>query len=121
MLRIRLARGGTNRRPHYSIVIAEQHAPRDGRFIEKIGTLNPIVRDEAKRVVLNVERVKHWLSVGAQPTDRLRRILDGAGLMKREARNNPVKMLPKKKAQERTAAKAAKDAAAAADGEAKAE
>ena len=120
MLRIRLARGGTNRRPHYSIVIADQHAPRDGRFIEKIGTLNPIVRDEAKRVVLDVERAKHWLSKGAQPTDRLARILDGAGLMKRETRNNPTKMLPKKKAQERAAAKAEKDAAAA-GGEAKAE
>lgn len=117
MLRIRLARGGTNRRPHYSIVIADQHAPRDGRFIEKIGTLNPIVRDEAKRVVIDIERAKHWLSKGAKPTDRLARILDGAGLMKREARNNPTKMLPKKKAQERAAAKAEKAAA----GEAKAE
>lgn len=120
MLRIRLARGGTNRRPHYSIVIADQHAPRDGRFIEKIGTLNPIVRDETKRVVLDAERAKHWLSVGAKPTDRLARILDGAGLMKREARNSPEKMQPKKKAQERAAAKAEK-VAKAEGGEAKAE
>jgi small subunit ribosomal protein S16 len=120
MLRIRLARGGTNRRPHYSIVIADQRAPRDGRFIEKIGTLNPIQRDETKRVVLDVERAKHWLSVGAQPTDRLARLLDGAGVLKRETRSNPKKMLPKKKAQERATAKAAKAAAAAA-GETKAE
>ena len=116
MLRIRLARGGTNRRPHYSIVVADQHAPRDGRFIEKIGTLNPIQRDESKRVVLDIERAKHWLSVGAQPTDRLARLLDGAGLLKREVRSNPTKMLPKKKAQERAAAKVAKAA-----GDAKAE
>ena len=98
MLRIRLARGGTNRRPHYSIVIADPHAPRDGRFIEKIGTLNPIVSDETKRVVIDLERAKHWLSKGAQPTDRIARILDGAGLLKRATPNNPTKMLPKKKA-----------------------
>jgi small subunit ribosomal protein S16 len=107
-LKIRLARGGTKKRPHFSIVIADEHAPRDGRFIEKIGTLNPILRDEAKRVTLNAERAKHWLSVGARPTDRMARVLDAAGLMKREARNNPNKMNPKKKAQERAAAAAEK-------------
>ena len=88
----------------------------DGRYIEQIGTFNPILpKDNAERVKLDLDRCKHWLSVGAQPTDRVQRLFDGAGLLKREARNNPEKAKPKKKAQERAAAKAkaAEDAAAA--------
>ena len=114
-LKIRLARGGAKKRPYYRIVIAEASAPRDGRFIEKIGHFNPILPDDhAERMSLNVERAKHWLSVGAQPTDRVARFLDKAGLMKREARSNPERAKPRKKTQERLAAaeKAAADAAA---------
>jgi small subunit ribosomal protein S16 len=114
-LKIRLARAGSKKRPFYKIVIAQETAPRDGRFIEKIGTLNPILPDESKRVVLDVERAKHWLSVGAQPTDRMARVLDAVGLLKRTPRNSPIKMKPKKKAQERAAAEAEKAAKAAAE------
>ena len=111
-LKIRLARGGTKKRPFYSIVIADARSPRDGRFIEKIGTYNPMLPKDGERVVLVTERVQHWLSVGAQPTDRVARFLDAAGLSKREARNNPQKAEPGKKAQERAAEKAKKAAAA---------
>lgn len=113
-LKIRLARGGSKKRPVYRIVIADARAPRDGRFIEKVGTYNPMLaKDSADRVVLVTERVQHWLSVGAQPTDRVARFLDKAGLMKREARSNPQQGEPGKKAQERAAEKAKKAAAAA--------
>ncbi|MEZ5776189.1 MAG: 30S ribosomal protein S16 [Hyphomicrobiaceae bacterium] len=113
-LKIRLARGGSKKRPYYRIVIAEARGPRDGNFIEKIGAFNPILPDDhADRVKLDVERAKHWLSVGAQPTDRVARFLDKAGLMKRTASNNPEKMKPKKKAVERAEAKAKKAAEAA--------
>jgi small subunit ribosomal protein S16 len=106
-LKIRLARGGSKKRPYYRIVVAQATAPRDGSFIEKVGTYNPLLpKDSGERVSLNVDRVKHWLSVGAQPTDRVLRFLDEAGVMKREARNNPVKGLPGKKRQEREAAEA---------------
>ena len=112
-LKIRLARGGAKKRPFYRIVVAEESAPRDGRFIEKLGTWNPILpSDHAERLKFDEERIKHWLSVGAQPTDRVARFLDAAGLMKRKARNNPEKALPGKKRAERE--KAAADAAAAA-------
>jgi len=112
-LKIRLARGGAKKRPFYRIVVAEESAPRDGRFIEKLGTWNPILPTEhADRLKFDEERIKHWLSVGAQPTDRVARFLDAAGLMKRKARNNPEKALPGKKRAERE--KAAADAAAAA-------
>ena len=111
MLKIRMARGGTKKRPFYKIVIADARSPRDGRFIERIGHYNPLLpKDHADRVKLDVERAKHWLSVGAQPTDRVARFLDKAGLMKREASNNPSKAKPKKKRQEREAAEAAKAA-----------
>ncbi len=101
-LKIRLARGGAKKRPYYRIVIAEATAPRDGRFIERIGSYNPILpKDSADRVVLDEARVKHWLSVGAQPTDRVLRFLDERGLMKRTAKNNPEKAKPGKKAVER--------------------
>jgi small subunit ribosomal protein S16 len=113
-LKIRLARGGSKKRPVYRIVIADARAPRDGRFIEKVGTYNPMLaKDSADRIVLVTERVQHWLSVGAQPTDRVARFLDKAGLMKREARSNPQQGEPGKKAQERAAEKAKKAAAAA--------
>lgn len=110
-VKIRLSRGGTKKRPYYYIVIAESTSPRDGRYIEQIGSHNPLLpKDHADRVKLDVDRAKHWLSVGAQPTDRVARFLDKAGLMKREASNNPEKAKPKKKRQEREAA-AAKAAA----------
>ena len=116
-LKIRLARGGTKKRPHYSIVVADARAPRDGRFIEKLGTFDPLkAKDAADRVVLNLDKAKQWMVNGAQPTDRVARFLDAAGVLKRETPNNPVKALPKKKAQERIAAneKAAEAAKAAA-------
>ena len=115
-LKIRLARGGSKKRPYYRIVVAQATAPRDGSFIEKVGTYNPLLaKDSGERVSLNVERVKHWLSVGAQPTDRVLRFLDAAGLEKREARNNPNKAKPGKKRLEREAAEvAAREAAATA-------
>ncbi len=113
-LKIRLARGGSKKRPVYRIVVADARAPRDGRFIEKVGTYNPMLaKDSADRIVLVAERVQHWLAVGAQPTDRVARFLDAAGLMKREARSNPKQGEPGKKAQERAAEKAKKAAAAA--------
>jgi small subunit ribosomal protein S16 len=115
--KIRLARGGSKKRPFYSIVVADVRSPRDGRFIEKIGTFNPLLaKDNDQRVVMDQDRVKHWLGEGAQPTDKVLRFLDEAGILKREARNNPNKAKPGKKALERVAEKAAKeeDAAAAA-------
>lgn len=102
-LKLRLARAGSKKRPYYHIVVADVRSPRDGRFIERVGAWNPMLpKDgEAKRVTLDEERVKHWLGVGAQPTDRVMRFLDEAGIAKREARNNPNKAKPGKKAQER--------------------
>ena len=117
-LKLRLARGGTKKRPFYHIVVADARSPRDGRFIEKLGTFNPLLaKDVENRVVLDAERAKHWLSHGAQPTDRVLRFLDAAGLVKREARNNPNKGVPGEKAKERAEEKAAKAAAAAAPAE----
>lgn len=116
-VKIRLSRGGAKKRPYYYVVVATHTAPRDGRYIEQIGTFDPMLKkDDPNRVKLNIDRVKHWLGVGAQPTDRVLRLLDGAGLAKREAQNNPEKSKPKKKAQERAAAAAekAKEAAEAA-------
>lgn len=107
-LKIRLARAGAKKRPFYRIVVADSRSPRDGRYIEKIGTFNPLLpRDSADRVNLEVERAKHWLGIGARPTDRVLRFLDAAGLMKREARNNPQKAQPGKKRIEREEAKKA--------------
>jgi len=106
-LKIRLARAGAKKRPFYRIVIADARAPRDGRFIEIVGTYNPILpKGDENRVTLNPDRIKHWQSVGARPTDRVLRFLDAAGLAKREQRNNPQKAEPGKKAQDRVAAKA---------------
>jgi small subunit ribosomal protein S16 len=118
-LKIRLARGGSKKRPYYRIVVADVNAPRDGRFIEKIGTYNPLLpKDSEDRVNIDVDRAKHWMSVGAKPTDRVLRFLDALGLEKREPRNNPNKAKPGKKRVEREAAEAeaataAKDAAEA--------
>ena len=121
-LKIRLARGGAKKRPFYRIVVADVRSPRDGRFVEKIGTLNPLLaKDNENRVVLDLERAKYWLGQGAKPTDRVSRLLDAEGLVKREARNNPKKALPGKKAQERVAERKQKEedaAAAAAEAEA---
>jgi|SRR5688500_8789036 small subunit ribosomal protein S16 len=121
-LKIRLSRGGTKKRPYYRIVVAEATAPRDGRFIEKVGTFNPLLpKDKTERVTINQERVKHWLKSGAQPTDRVVKMLDQLGLMKREPRNNPIKGQPGKKRQEREKAQAEAAAKAQADAAAKTE
>lgn len=111
-LKIRLARGGTKKRPHYAIVIADSRMPRDGRFIEKIGFYNPLLpKDHADRVKLDIDKAKAWIAKGATVTDRVHRFLANAGVLKPLKRNNPQKAKPKKKAQERAAA-AAKAAAA---------
>jgi small subunit ribosomal protein S16 len=113
-LSIRLSRGGAKKRPFYRIVVADSRAPRDGRFIEKLGTYNPLLpKDSAERVTLDAERAKHWLSVGAQPTDRVERFLDAAGLLSRAPKNNPKKGEPGEKAKERAELKAQKEAEAA--------
>ena len=113
-VKMRLSRGGTKKKPYYYVVIANVTSPREGRYIEQIGTFNPMLKkDNPERVKLLAERVKHWLGVGAQPTDRVMRLLDAAGLAKRTAPNNPVKAKPKKKAVERAAAEAEKAAKAA--------
>src|SRR3569623_1270596 len=111
-LKIRLSRAGTTKRPYYHVVIADARSPRDGRFIEKVGTYDPKVED-SKRVNLVTERIQHWLRVGAQPTDRVLRFLDAAGLAKRAPRNNPERAKPGKKAAERSAAHAPAEAPAA--------
>ena len=114
-LKIRLARGGAKKRPFYRIVVAEATAPRDGRFIERIGSYNPILaKDNPERIVLDEARAKHWLFVGAQPTDRVLRFLDERGLMKRSPKNNPEKAKPGKKAVERAEEKRKKAEEAAA-------
>ncbi|MBN9036517.1 MAG: 30S ribosomal protein S16 [Rhizobiales bacterium] len=113
-LKIRLARAGSKKRPYYHVVVADVRSPRDGRFIEQLGSWNPMLGKDEKRVALNEERIRHWLANGALPTDRVARFLDEAGITKREARSNPEKAKPGKKAQERVAAaKAAEEAAAA--------
>ncbi len=114
-LKIRLTRGGAKKRPYYRIVVADARAPRDGRFIERIGAYDPMkAKDSPERVVLDLEKAKEWLAKGAQPTDRVLRFLDAAGLMKRATRSNPEKAVPGDKAKERAAKKEAAVAAAAA-------
>ena len=114
---IRMARAGTKKRPVYHIVVADSRSPRDGRFIERLGYFNPLLpKDKTERLKLDLDKVKAWLAKGAQPSDRVMRFLDAAGVKKRETRNNPQKAKPKKKAQERAAAGAAPEAAAAAAG-----
>lgn len=110
---LRLSRGGSKKRPYYRIVVADARSPRDGKFIEKIGTYNPLLaKDDAKRIVLDGERAKYWLGVGAQPTDRVARFLDAAGLKERAAKNNPNKGKPGEKAVERAEERAEKVKAA---------
>ena len=112
-LKIRMSRGGAKKRPFYRIVVADSRMPRDGRYIEKLGTYNPLLpKDHDDRLTLDLDRAKHWISQGAKPSDRIARFLDDAGLWKREARNNPQKAKPGVKAQERLeAAEEAKRAA----------
>jgi small subunit ribosomal protein S16 len=114
-LKIRLARGGVKKRPYYRIVIADSRSPRDGRFIEKVGSFNPLLpKDSDERVKMEAERIKHWLAAGARPTDRVARLLNQEGLYEWKHGNNPQKALPGKKAQERleAAGKAGEEAAA---------
>jgi small subunit ribosomal protein S16 len=112
-MKIRLARGGSKKRPHYSIVAADSRMPRDGRFIEKLGTYNPLLaKDSEDRVKMDMDRVNYWLGQGAQVTDRVARFLEAAGVMPKKARNNAKKGTPGKAAQDRAAAKAAKAAEA---------
>jgi len=115
-VKIRLARGGSKKRPHYRIVAADSRMPCDGRFIERLGTYNPLLpKDAENRVSLNVERIQHWIGEGAQPTDRIQRFLEAAGVVEAKVRNNPKKAVPGDKAQKRVAEKAEKAAAAAAE------
>ena len=116
-LKLRLARAGTKKRPYYHVVVADARSPRDGRFIEKVGTYDPVLADKDKRVNLVAERIQHWLSVGVQPTDRVARFLDAAGLKTRAARNNPERAVPGKKAQERAEERAKREADKAAAAE----
>ena len=113
-MKIRLARGGSKKRPFYRIVAADSRMPRDGRFIEKLGTYNPLLpKDSEDRVKMDVERIQYWLGQGAQTTDRIARMLEAAGVIEKTERSNPKKGAPGKKAQERAKEKADKAAAAA--------
>ncbi len=121
-MKIRLARGGSKKRPFYRIVAADSRMPRDGRFIEKLGTYNPLLpKDSEDRVRMNLERIQYWLSQGAQPTDRVSRFLEAAGILEKKERNNPKKGEPHAKTKARMEEKAAKAAAAAEAAEAPAE
>ena len=112
-MKIRLARGGSKKRPFYRIVAADSRMPRDGRFIEKLGTYNPLLpKDSEERVKMNMERVQYWLGQGAQPTDRIARMLEAAGVKEKTERNNPQKGEPGQKAKDRAEEKAAKAAEA---------
>jgi small subunit ribosomal protein S16 len=118
MLKIRLARGGAKKRPYYSIVVADSHSPRDGRFIEKVGAYNPLLKkDDPNRITLKNERIAEWLGKGAQPTDRVARFLSTQGLAKWSAGSNPKKGVPHAKAQERATERAERAAAAEAAAE----
>ena len=113
-LKIRLARGGSKKRPYYSIVAADSRMPRDGRYLEKIGSYNPLLaKDNEDRVKMDIDRIKHYLAQGAQPTDRIARMLEAAGVLEKSTRNNPNKGEPGKNAQKRAEEKAAKLEAAA--------
>ena len=111
---IRLSRGGAKKRPYYRIVVADSRAARDGKYLEQIGTYNPMLpKDSGERVKLNEDRARHWLSVGATPSDRVHRFLDAAGILERAPKNNPKKGEPGEAAKERAEEKAAKEAEAA--------
>ena len=121
-MKIRLARGGSKKRPFYRIVAADSRMPRDGRFIEKLGTYNPLLpKDSEDRVKMNLERIQYWMDQGAQPTDRISRFLEAAGVLDKKERNNPKKALPGQKAQDRAEEKAAAAAAPAEEQEPAAE
>ena len=110
--KIRLARGGTKKRPFYAIVVSDSRMPRDGRFLEKVGTYNPLLaKDSEDRVKMDMERVQHWLGLGAEPTDRIVRFLEAAGVRPKAERNNPQKAQPGKKAVARAKERASKAAA----------
>ncbi|ARE41106.1 SSU ribosomal protein S16p [Rhodovulum sp. P5] len=114
-LKLRLARGGSKKRPFYRIVVTDSRMPRDGRFIEKLGTYNPLLaKDSEDRIKMDLDRVKHWMGQGAKPTDRVARMLEAAGVLEKQTRNNPKKAEPGTKAKERAEEKAAKAAEAAA-------
>jgi len=115
MLKIRMSRGGAKKRPFYKIVVADSRRPRDGKFIEKVGFFNPLLpKDKTERLSLDIERIKYWLGQGAQPSERIARFLGEAKLIPMpKQRNNPIKALPKKKAQEKL--KKAEDAKKAAE------
>src|ERR1044071_8438499 len=113
-LAIRLTRGGAKKRPYYRIVVADSRSPRDGRFIEKLGTYNPLLaKDSPERVKIDADRIKHWLAVGAQPSDRVLRFLDAEGIRERPPRNNPQKAEPGEKAKERLEERAKREQEAA--------
>lgn len=115
MLVIRLSRIGAKKRPQYKLVVADSRFPRDGRFIEKVGTFNPLMpKDSKDRLAMDLERIKHWISKGAQPSDRIKRFLDAAGVLKREKRNNPKKAIPRAERKKQAEAAAAGGAPAAA-------
>jgi small subunit ribosomal protein S16 len=115
MLKIRLSRGGAKKRPFYKVVLADVNSPRDGRFIERLGHFDPMLpKENENRLKLDLERIQHWLKMGAQPTDRIQRFLAEAGIMKAPVQNGPSKSAPRKKAQERLAAEAKAAAEAAA-------
>ncbi len=121
---IRLSRGGAKKRPYYRIVVSDERAPRDGKYLEQIGTYNPLLaKDDENRVKLNEDRARYWIGVGAKPSDRVLRFFDAAGILERAARNNPKKAEPGDKAKERVEekaekVKAAEEAAKAAEEEA---
>ena len=114
-MKIRLARGGSKKRPFYRIVAADSRMPRDGRYVEKLGTYNPLMpKDSEDRVKMNLERIQYWIGEGAQVTDRISRMLEAAGVFEKKDRNNPKKAIPGKKMQDRAKEKAAKAAEASA-------
>ena len=109
-IKIRLARGGSKKRPFYRIVVADSRMPRDGRFIEKLGTYNPLLgKDDEHRVIMKMDRIKYWLNLGAKPSDRIQRMLEADEILPITIRNNPKKGLPGKAAQERLATKTEKN------------
>ena len=115
-MKIRLARGGSKKRPFYRIVAADSRMPRDGRYVEKLGTYNPLLaKDSEDRVKMNIERIQYWLGEGAQVTDRVSRMLEAAGVLEKKTRNNPKKAIPGEKMQERAEEKAAEASEAPAE------